>query len=316
MTEAKPKIYLLSSIRNEGPFLLEFVAHHLVLGFDRIFIASNDCDDGSAGLLSALDAAGYVTHVKNRVKPGEIPQHEGYRKIRAAHDIDSADWLMMLDADEFLNVHVGDHGVDALVAEAPEDVDVIALNAATFGSGGEAEWRPGPVTGMFHYRHETAHPVNAPVKTLSRRPGDYKKIHNHSLVGYRGTKLPLRVMRADGSMFDIDHERPIWRQLRNFPVKRISHGMAQYNHYAVKTWDSYQARRDRGRGAAPKGEENLRHDDAYFTERAMAAERDDTILRYAPALALKMEEMLGDGSIRRWQERTEERYRARVASYR
>lgn len=315
MGEAKPKIYLLSSIRNEGPFLLEFVAHHLVVGFSRIFIASNDCDDGSAGLLSVLEAAGYVSHVRNRVQPGEIPQHEGYRRIREAHDIDTADWLMMLDADEFLNVHVGDHSVGALVAQAPEEVDVVALNAATFGSGEETHWRPGPVTGMFRYRHETSHRTNAPVKTLTRRPGDYKAINNHSLVGYRGEKLPLRVMRADGSTFELDPDRPIWRQLRNFPVARITHEMAQYNHYAIKTWDSYQVRRERGRGARPKGEANLRHDDAYFAERAAAAERDETILRYAAALRAKMEEMLANPRIRRWQARTEERHRTLLAPY-
>ena len=52
---------LLSSMRDEGPFALEFVAHHRAIGFDRLFIASNDCRDGTDLLLDALDAAGAIT---------------------------------------------------------------------------------------------------------------------------------------------------------------------------------------------------------------------------------------------------------------
>src|SRR5699024_4672828 len=42
---------LMCSMRDEGPFALEFVAHHRAIGFDRIFIASNDCRDGTDLLL-------------------------------------------------------------------------------------------------------------------------------------------------------------------------------------------------------------------------------------------------------------------------
>ena len=48
---------LLSSMKDEGPFVLEFVAHHRVLGFDAIHIASNDCTDGTDLLLDVLAEA-------------------------------------------------------------------------------------------------------------------------------------------------------------------------------------------------------------------------------------------------------------------
>ncbi len=73
---------LLSSMKDEGPFILEFVAHHLVLGFDAIHIASNDCSDGTDLLLDALAAGGAITHTRNPVKPGEIPQHRAYQRLR------------------------------------------------------------------------------------------------------------------------------------------------------------------------------------------------------------------------------------------
>ena len=47
---------LFSAMKNEAPFVLEWVAYHKVIGFDEIVIAFNDCDDGTAELLRALEA--------------------------------------------------------------------------------------------------------------------------------------------------------------------------------------------------------------------------------------------------------------------
>ena len=69
-----PTVHLLTCIRNEGPFLLEFVAHHLTLGFDRIFIAANDCDDGSVRLLAALQSAAHIDFLRHSVASGKVPQ--------------------------------------------------------------------------------------------------------------------------------------------------------------------------------------------------------------------------------------------------
>jgi hypothetical protein len=97
-------------MKDEGPFVLEWAAHHLVLGFDRIVVATNDRRDGTDRLLDAMDRAGHMAHVPSRLAPGDVPQHAGYDAIRRAHGIDRAGWLMMLNADEFLNVHMGGHG--------------------------------------------------------------------------------------------------------------------------------------------------------------------------------------------------------------
>ena len=304
-----PKVYLLSCIRNEGPFLLEFVAHHRVLGFDRIFIASNDCNDGSVRLLKALETAGYATHVANRVRPGKRPQHEGYRRIRMKHDIDAADWIMMLDADEFLNVHIGDNSVQALIAQASPEVDVIALNAATFGDSGHKRWQAGPVTRQFTRRLPIRHRANWSVKSLSRNPSHFGAIHNHSLVQYRGPKPFLVVMRGDGSCETVDLATPLWKQIRRVSPNRVRLDLAQYNHYAVKTIDAFRLRAARPLGTVPDEKPNTRHDDAYFNLRASADVPDMTISRYAQRLDALMAEMLSDSAIAEAQTNTERRYR-------
>ena len=311
-----PHHTLISSVKNEGPFLLEWVAHHLVLGFDRILIASNDCSDGTDRLLSALDGAGYISHVPNRLKPGEIPQHAGYEKIRRLHDIDGSDWLMMLDADEFLNVHVGDHRVADLTAWAEADIDVIALNGMFFTCLPETQWRAGRVCPLFSQRVANHHKANAALKTLTRNPARFRGIHNHSMVGFKD-KIPLQVLWGDGTRTQTDPGLPLWRQLRNGDVKSVSHRLAQYNHYGLKSPDSFALRATRGRGAvAETNAETARHTTAYFAERNQPAGTDHSIARYSAEVQARMADMLSHQKIKRRQRICEETYAALVAPYR
>jgi hypothetical protein len=306
---------LISAVRDEGPFLLEWVAHHLVLGFDRIVIASNDSSDGTHQLLDAMAKAGVITHFAHQVPAGKSPQTEAYKHLRATCGIDAAEWLMVLDVDEFLNVHTGDHSLRALLKATPDAADIITLNAANFGARGPGRWRAAPVTGQFLWRLPTAHLASCPVKSLTRNPARFREIHNHSLVGYTGQKRPLTYMRADGTLHDLDLEQPLWRQLRNFRPKDCRHDLAQYNHYAVKTYDTYLARRDRGRGAGIMGSTNDRHTDDYYRERAGGNIPDTTIIRYLPAVKARIADLLTDPAIAAWQQKCERRYRRKMREY-
>lgn len=311
-----PTHVLISSMKDEGPFVLEWVAHHLVLGFDRICVASNDCRDGTDRLLHALAVEGFIAHVPNVLKEGDIPQHAGYDRIRRREGIDAADWLMMLDADEFLNVHVGGNRVGDLTGWAEADIDVIALSAMTFTDAPEVNWRAGPVCPMFTTRLPLRHKANAAIKSLTRNPSRFKGIHNHHMVGWRGPGL-VQVMRGDGVRFELPVDVPIWKRLRNLPHDLISHRLAQYNHYAIKTWDSFQLRRARGRGAvAVTDAETQRHTDAYFAERSTGDAQDNSISRYAPQVGALMAEMLAHPKIAMRQAEAEAAYGILVSPYR
>ena len=307
---------LMSSMKDEGPFILEWVAHHLVTGFDAIYVASNDCSDGSDRLLAALDAAGYITHVPNAVGPGDSPQHAAYARIRRQHDIDSAEWLMMLDADEFLNVHLGAGSVRDLTGWAEAEVDVIALCGKGFTGAPHLNWQPGRVCAQFTQILARDHKANSAVKSLTRVPARFKTIHNHSMVGWRG-EGEVQVMRADGTRFGVPGDVPLWTRLRNLPQSDITHRLAQYNHYAVKTYDAFMLRGVRGRGAVAIGSEaTARHTDAYFAARSVAEGVDITIARYEPAVEAMLQDMLTQSKIRRRQLDVETAYAARTAAFR
>ncbi|MDZ7905373.1 MAG: glycosyltransferase family 2 protein [Cypionkella sp.] len=307
---------LMTCVKDEGPFILEFVAHHLVLGFDRILMASNDCSDGSDDLLAALHRAGYVQHLHHNVTPREVPQHAGYAKLRAAFGLDGVQWLMVLDVDEFLHVSVGNGRVQALTAAAPPEVDIIALNALTYGTDLGANWQAGRVCAQFTHRFGKAQGRNGAIKSLTRAPLRFRSTHNHHMEGYC-MDGPLRVMRGDGSLFEVDTLLPIWKSLRVIKPTKTCQNWAHYNHYAVKTYDSFALRRARGRGAqAAKSSAPMRHTDDYFAAHIGASVFDDSISVYATLVQGQMEKMLADPAIAAAQASCEARYGAMVADLR
>ena len=306
---------LLSAMKDEGPFVLEFVAHHRVLGFDAIHIASNDCSDGTDLLLDALAAQGVITHTPNPVEIGEIPQHRGYDRMCKDLRVDQSDWIMVLDVDEFLYVGLGAGRVADLTALAGPEVDVIALSSMNFGTSDRMEWRPGRVTQQFTRRLPTDDPYNRPVKSISRGHGRWRKLHNHHPIGFRGGD-EVTYMRGNGQLSTFPNTKRIWDHLRAFPPALVTHELAWYNHYPIKSIDSFMMRRRRGRGARAIGDEtqNIRHTEQYWMRYAGARIEDRRILdRYGAETEAEMARLLALPGIAEAQAETERRYGAMIA---
>jgi len=96
------KILLVSALRDEGPHLLEWVAHHRALGVTDFLLFSNDCSDGTDAMLDALAPMG-VVHLSNTPPQGKSLQWNALHQAWG-HDLrKAADWIMCIDTDEFIN---------------------------------------------------------------------------------------------------------------------------------------------------------------------------------------------------------------------
>jgi hypothetical protein len=51
---------IMTMVRNEAPYLLEWIAHHRLLGFSQITIYDNCSNDASARILLPLSKAGII----------------------------------------------------------------------------------------------------------------------------------------------------------------------------------------------------------------------------------------------------------------
>jgi hypothetical protein len=282
------------TVRNEGAFLLEWLAHHRAVGFTDFLILSNDCDDGTDAMLDRLAALGLCVHLRN---PGP---HEGgvqwaaLKRADAHPLVAAADWILALDVDEFVNIHTGDGTLSALLAALP-GADAITLTWRVFGNNGVVRFADRPVTDQFP--RAAARLMLWPwrafmFKTLIRNDGTYRKLGVHR----PRNPDPARI---DACRWQDGHGRdlpPDFRKGRLFsPFGRDNYGLAQLNHYPLGSMESYLLKADRGR--AVHGGEALGMD--YWVDRNWALEDDASIGRYRDARDTGLADLKSDAALSR-----------------
>ena len=118
---------IVACMRNEALFVVEWVAHHLAIGFDRIVVYTNDCDDGTDTILAAMAAGNAgVEHYSNPgpYEAGSIQKQALYLAFQLPQ-VCQAMWVLHIDADEYVNVSIGKRKIDDLRALFPQ-ADAIA----------------------------------------------------------------------------------------------------------------------------------------------------------------------------------------------
>jgi len=270
---AAVRVTAVLCVKNEGAFLLEWLAHHRACGVSDFLVFSNDCDDGTEAMLDRLQAQGWLTHVRNPGPHGEGPQWAALKQADRHPLVTGADWVLPLDIDEFVNVHVGDRTIPALLSALPE-ATAITLTWRLFGNAGVVEYRDAPVTETFtRAAPAILHwPWRALLfKTLVRNDGSYGKL------GVHRPRAPLAGRLAAQRWFDGSGRvlPAAFHRGRIFSdVGREHHALVQLNHYPLGAVESFLLKRDRGRAVhAASG-----LDAGYWVERNFAAEEDRSIL--------------------------------------
>ncbi|GGH20389.1 Glycosyl transferase family 2 [Cribrihabitans marinus] len=287
------------TVRNEGAFLLEWLAHHQAAGFTDFLVFSNDCQDGTDKMLDRLEEMGHLTHLRN-----EGPYDKGgiqFTALKAAarHKlVKKADWILPLDIDEFVNIHAGDGTVQDLTAALPE-ATAITLTWRLFGNAETVRYADTPITRAFT---KCAPEVMfwpwraAMFKTLYRNDGTYRK------PGVHRPRSPDPDRLAQARWFD-GHGRPLDEQFREKRIfsnfGRENYGLAQLNHYPLGAMESYVLKADRGR--AVHSDQMLDVD--YWVERNFNTDEDLSIQRLCDRADPLRAALLGDDSLGRLHEK-------------
>ena len=288
-----PRILAILTVRNEGAFLIDWLAHHRAVGFTDFLVLSNDCDDGTDAMLDRLEKMGWLMHLPNPGPHRNGPQWDALKRADAHALRAAADWILVLDIDEYVNVHVGDRTITALLAALPE-ATAIPLTWRLFGNAGIARFEDRPVTEAFTRAapRDMLWPWRASLfKTLFRNDGTYRRLGVHRPRQLDPARLP-EARWFDGS------GRPLsgpFLTTRLFStLGQDNHALVQLNHYALGAMDSYVLKCDRGRANRDADAFDL----SYWVERNFSTEADHTILTAAPhassiAEALKKDPVLG-----------------------
>ncbi|MEL7214393.1 MAG: glycosyltransferase family 2 protein [Pseudomonadota bacterium] len=59
------RLLAVTRMRNEGPFVVEWVAHYIALGFTDIMVAYNNCTDYTNDVIETLGRLGFITPINN-----------------------------------------------------------------------------------------------------------------------------------------------------------------------------------------------------------------------------------------------------------
>ena len=57
------RILCITTVKDEAPYLLEWIAHHRAAGVTDFLVFSNDCSDNTQQILKVLQMAGIVRHM-------------------------------------------------------------------------------------------------------------------------------------------------------------------------------------------------------------------------------------------------------------
>ncbi|MCH2165824.1 MAG: glycosyltransferase family 2 protein [Marinovum sp.] len=287
------RLAVTAAMRNEGIHLLEWVAYHQVIGFDRVIIHTNECTDGSDTLLNHLCHQGLVEHLCNAVPAGEAPQSVAMGAVLQHLKDEPTEWLLHCDADEFLNIGIGAGRLPDLMANMDE-ADVIALPWFSFGDSGCEEW-PGATLPNFVGCENAIHPETVKFKSMFR-PALFGFAHDHMPVQPKIDNP--RVVNALGEALPND---PLYadKRAKYRPFERsIKPHAAVLNHYATRSHDVFLMKNDRGDGQGKTT--NKYHLGSTWHRVANRNDREDRrILRHWPATQARLDGLRADPTTKR-----------------
>lgn len=239
------KYLMITSMRNEAPYILEWLAYHRSIGVDGFLIYSNDCDDGTDQMLDCLDALGMITHVRNDKITNAGIQWTALKRADKHPMRAAAEWIMFADVDEFVNIKVGGGHLDDLLKAVP-DATAFALMWRMFGNDGRVEIADEPVIKQF--TKCARFPCYAPItssmfKTLFKNDGSYEKLGVHR-PKKRVERDASKIVWVNGSGQPLGPE-----YLDKSTVTYGANGgidLACVNHYSVKSAKAFLAKTQRG----------------------------------------------------------------------
>ena len=301
---------IVTTMKNEGPFILEWIAYHRAIGVDDFLVYTNDCTDGTDTMLEMLQAKGLVQHRVNPWKPGgELkPQHAALQAAESEPVMQECGWGICMDVDEFINIKIGDGTLRALY-EAMGEANMISLTWRLIGNSDVAPYEDRFLLDQF--TDCAPEIIRKPhqawgFKTLFRNIDIYKKLGVHRPKGLKPDLWDqVKWLNGSGQPMPREMFRNGWRST----LETYGYDWVQLNHYAVRSAESFLVKRDRGRVNHVDRDQGLN----YWFRMSHNSDRDTSIQRMIPALQAEYDRLMADPEIRAAHEYSVACHRAKIA---
>ena len=243
---------IIAVVKNEAPYIAEWIEYHLLVGVQKFFIYDNESSDNLKKCLEPYIINNIVEYI---YFPGIRQQLNSYNDAIKRYRYKSF-WLAFIDIDEFL-VPVSTETIAEFLRDF-EDVPGIEINQVIYGSGGNHKKTNGLVIERFKDHSNFDFFTNKTVKTIV----------NSRHIFYMTT---VHIAEYFNGLFSVnsDKEKNI---LPSFHRTAL-HDKIRINHYCIKSLEEFTAKSDRGRAATPG---KLTMD--FFLERDRGEIKNDPIM--------------------------------------
>ncbi|MGB1236484.1 MAG: glycosyltransferase family 2 protein, partial [Planktomarina sp.] len=240
-------ITVVTTMRNEGPFVLEWLAHLRAIGVGHVVVYTNDCEDGTDTLLDTVQQLGWLTHIRQDLAPKDSPQWVALRAAWSLDQVRDADWVMICDVDEFPDIKVAGGTLPDLITSVGE-CDAIALPWRLFGNSGQVTFEDLPVAQQFTQCAipDLSFPIATTfVKTIFRVKGPFSGLGVHRPKQKNAQRHGVPVWKAANGDHLPDHFANVPKRLSLLGME-TGRDSADLRHYSLKSVEAFLVKHARG----------------------------------------------------------------------
>lgn len=256
-------------MKDEAPYLIEWLEFHKIVGVERFYLYNNNSTDNTVDILQPYLQSGEVILHDWPFTPGQISAYEHCLNTYK----NESEWIAFIDMDEFLFPTEKDDIKEVL--EEFYDFPGVAVNWLVFGSSGHKTRPEGLQVEKFSNRSEENFGANKMVKTIVRP----------EFATCSGN--PHHFLYFNDEVVVTENKEPIvgpWSTANSVQKLRI-------NHYFTRSLQESQEKMLRGRSDTPSPRQ------WRFEEHDRNEVEDLTIQRFVPKLRQAVDAVISQSRI-------------------
>ncbi|ROU00101.1 glycosyltransferase family 2 protein [Histidinibacterium lentulum] len=290
------RITSITPMKDEAPFLLEWVAYHRLIGLNDIHVFSNDCSDGTDLMLERLDDLGLLRHYSNPSMIMDAQNHhqQMLRYVNTWPRLRRSDWVVNMDVDEYICVNAGRGRITDLFDAVPA-ANMIVMSQHNFGCGGIETYEDKLLTEQFRWSWSLDAAYHRKLnrrgtKTLTHASAEALQWRNHSPVFEAGKTDRVRPVNGSGEdLTGLD----LTEDVKSLLAPDYGFGLVQLNHYVLKSVDAFFLKVARGNANHPDKDYAM----GYWRRYDHNHHHDENIARWQDDVRAFRDELIADAEL-------------------
>ncbi|GHT46929.1 hypothetical protein AGMMS49965_24750 [Bacteroidia bacterium] len=214
---------IVAIVKNEAPYIAEWIEYHLLVGVEKFYIYDNESTDNLKEILEPYINEGIVGYTFYPGRKKQIPAYDdAVERLKY-----TSYWVAVIDLDEFI-VPVSASNVSTWLHDF-EGVAGVEIDWLIYGSGGHQKKEPGLVMERFKAHSKFDFDDNKCFKTI---------INPRSVFHY---VTPHHAQHYDGKSVDSHKEEGV-----GFGCRNPLYDAIRINHYFCKSIEEYHIKMNRG----------------------------------------------------------------------